>query len=170
MDTRTRWNITRLILTTVYLLPAWLLFTWTLDPVSLGLGVVFSFVVALLTYTLFIEDREAGRRSQLPRLHMLVVYLAVLAFNMYVASFKVFWQILRGRVNPGVVHFRTALRSDIARVVLTSSITLTPGTITLDLDDDHLMVHWLDARTRHSKYAGKLIKGLYEELLRRIWI
>jgi multicomponent Na+:H+ antiporter subunit E len=170
VNTRTRWNIVRVVLTTVYLLPAWLLFTWTFDTASLLLGVVFSFTVALLTYGLFIEEQEAARRSQLPRVHMLVVYLAVLAFNMYVASFKVFWQLIRGRINPGVVHFRTALRSDIARVVLTSSITLTPGTITLDLDDDHLIVHWLDARTRHSKYAGKLVKGLYEELLRRIWI
>ena len=169
MSSRTRWNIARVVLTTVYLLPAWLLFTWTFDIGSVVLGVIFSFGVALLTYSLFIGDLEAARRSQLPRVHMLVVYLAVLAFNMYVASFKVFWQILRGRINPGVVHFRTALRSDIARVALTSSITLTPGTITLDLDDDHLTVHWLDARTRHSKYAGKLIKGLYEKLLRRIW-
>ena len=170
MNTRTRWNIARVALTTIYLMPAWLLFTWTFDAASLVLGGIFSFTVALLTYKLFVEDLEAGRRSQLPRVHLLIVHLALLAFNMYVASFRVFWQILRGRINPGVVHFRTALRSDIARVALTSSITLTPGTITLDLDDDHLTVHWLDARTRHSKYAGKLVKGLYEELLRRIWI
>jgi multicomponent Na+:H+ antiporter subunit E len=37
------------------------------------------------------------------------------------------------------------------------------------LDDDHLIVHWLDARTTHSKYAGKLVKGTYEQVLKRIW-
>jgi multicomponent Na+:H+ antiporter subunit E len=170
MQRRTRWNIARVWLTTVYLFAGWLLFTWSLELTSVLMGLLLSAVVALLTYPIFIDDAEAERRSQLPRAHLLVVYLAVLVFNMYVASFKVLWQILRGRINPGVVHFRTRLHADVARVALSNSITLTPGTITLFLDDDHLIVHWLDARTTHSKYAGNLIKGPYENLLRRIWI
>jgi len=89
---------------------------------------------------------------------------------MYIASFKVLWQIIRGRINPGVVHFRTRLRSDIARVALTNAITMTPGTITLLLDDDHLIVHWLDTRTTHSQYASNVIAGPFERLLKRIWI
>jgi multicomponent Na+:H+ antiporter subunit E len=55
-------------------------------------------------------------------------------------------------------------------VILANSITLTPGTITLNLDDDHLIVHWLDAETIHSKYAGELIKGDFERLLKRIFV
>jgi len=89
---------------------------------------------------------------------------------MYVASFRVLVRILKGDINPRIVHFRTRLKTDIARVALSSSITLTPGTITLDLDDDHLVVHWLDAETTHSRYAGRLIKGAYEKLLRRVWL
>ncbi|MFP4067599.1 MAG: Na+/H+ antiporter subunit E [Spirochaetaceae bacterium] len=164
-----RWNVVRVILTTIYLMIGWVLFTWTLESRLLLAGLGFSFVVSLLTYGLFIEQEEAGRRWLIPNLPWLVVYGAVLIFQMYVASFKVLWNILRGRINPGVVHFRTRLSSDIARVALTNSITLTPGTITLDLDDDHLIVHWLDARTRHSKYAAELVKGAYERILKRIW-
>ncbi len=164
-----RWNAVRIALTTVYLMVGWVLFTWTVEPGFLLIGLGFSFIVAMLTYSLFIEQEEASRRSLVPRVHMLVVYAAVLIFEMYVASFRVLWNILRGRINPGVVHFRTRLSSDIARVALTNSITLTPGTITLDLDDDHLIVHWLDARTTHSKYAGELVKGRYERILKRIW-
>jgi multicomponent Na+:H+ antiporter subunit E len=166
---QTRWNAVRVALTTAYLMVGWVLFTWSLEPRFLLIGVAFSLLVSLLTYSLFIEQEEAARRTLLPRIHFLVVYLAVLIFQMYVASFKVLWSILRGRINPGVVHFRTRLSSDIARVALTNSITLTPGTITLDLDEDHLIVHWLDARTTHSKYAGELVKGVYERILKRIW-
>lgn len=170
MDRELRWNIARVILTTVYLFLGWLLFTWSVALESLALGVVFSFIVALITFRLFIEEDEAARRSHLPRLDFLVVYLVVLVFTMYVASFRVLWNILRGRINPGVVHFRTRLRSDIARVALSNSITLTPGTISLLIDDDHLIVHWLDARTTHSRYAADLIAGRFESLLKRIWI
>ncbi|MFW5883884.1 MAG: Na+/H+ antiporter subunit E [Spirochaetota bacterium] len=164
-----RWNTVRIAVTTVYLMLGWLLFTWSVSPGSLVLGLIHSAIVALLTFPIFVESDEAARRSHLPRVEILGVFLLVLVFSMYVASFKVLWQILRGRINPGVVHFRTRLRTDIARVALTSSITLTPGTITLFLDDDHLIVHWLDARTTHSKYASKLVAEPYERLLRRIW-
>lgn len=170
MDTRTRWNLVRFVITTLYLLVGWVLFTWSLDAQSLVLGAVNAGLLALLTYPVFVAEDEVALRSQIPRLDILGVYLLVLVYSMYVASFRVLWQILRGRINPGVVHFRTRLRSDIARVALTSSITLTPGTITLLIDDDHLIVHWLDARTRHSRYASKLVAGPFERLLGKIWV
>lgn len=170
MDIRTRWNAARIVLTTFYLMAGWLLFTWRLTPQVVVLGLVQSVIVALLTYRIFIAEDEVARRAQLPRLHWLVVYLVVLVFQMYVASFKVLWQILRGRINPGVVHFRTRLKSDVARVALASSITLTPGTIALLIDDDHLIVHWLDTRTTHSRRASELIALPFERLLRRIWV
>lgn len=169
MTRLTRWNLVRMLVTAAYLFGGWILFTWSVDPGSLVLGAVHALIVALLTYPFFVEYDEAERRAHIPRVTILAVYLVVLVFQMYVASFKVLWQIVRGRINPGVVHFRTRLRTDIARVALTSSITLTPGTITLYLDDDHVIVHWLDARTTHSRYASSLIAGPYEKLLRRVW-
>jgi len=170
MTSGARWNVVRVVVTMAYLMAGWVLFTWRLSGATLILGLIQSLIVALLTFPIFIERDEAALRSHIPRVELLGVFILVLVFNMYVASFKVLWQIIRGRINPGVVHFRTRLRSDIARVVLTSSITLTPGTITLLLDDDHLIVHWLDARTTHSRYASNLIAGPYEKLLRRIWV
>jgi multicomponent Na+:H+ antiporter subunit E len=170
VTSRTKWAIVRFLLTAATLMGGWVLFTWSLDLGSLLAGLGACTVVAVFTYSIFIDEQEAGRRAHVPRIHMLAVFLAVLVFNMYVASFQVLWQIVRGRIKPGVVHFRTRLRTDIARVALTHSITLTPGTVTILLDDDHLIVHWLDTRTTHSRRAGQLIKGLYEELLKRVWL
>ncbi len=170
MRTRTWWNLTRFILTFISLLAGWVLFTWSLAPRDLIIGAANASVVSLLSYPIFIAEDEASRRANIPRIWILGIYLIVLIFNMYIASFKVLWQIIRGRINPGVVHFRTRLRSDIARVALTNAITMTPGTITLLLDDDHLIVHWLDTRTTHSRYASNVIAGPFERLLKRIWI
>ncbi len=168
--TRFRWSVVRFVLTAMTLFVGWLLFTWRLDGPSVALGAVFSGLIALATYHIFIEESEAAWRALLPRVHWLVAYLVVLVATMYIASFRVLWQIVRGRINPGIVHFRTRLKSDIGRVVLSTGITLTPGTITVDLDDDHLVVHWLDATTRHSRHAGNLIKGTYEGIIRRVWL
>ncbi len=170
MNREIRWNLTRIGLTTVYLFAGWVLFTWNVSLRSLMIGLVHSIIVAVITFRLFIEEDEAARRSHMPRPHYLLIFTVVLIYQMYVSSFQVLWNIVRGRINPGVVHFRTRLRSDIARVTLGNSITLTPGTITLLIDDDHLIVHWLDSRTTHSKYASSLIAGRFESLLKRVWI
>jgi multicomponent Na+:H+ antiporter subunit E len=170
MDVLTKWKIIRVILTTLYLLGGWILFTGTFAFYSLFVGCLFSVLVALLTYSLFIDEKEADRRSLIPHAHLLVIYMLLIIFKMYVASFKVLFNVIRGNINPRVVHFRTRLKSDLARVLLANSITLTPGTITLNLEDDHLIVHWLDAKTIHSKHAGELIKGEFERLLKRIFI
>ena len=170
MSLRSRWALVRFLITFFTLFAGWLLFTWSLDPGSIIAGILSSLTVSAVTYSIFIDESEAELRAHLPRLHYLLIFAGVLIFNMYVASFRVLWQIVRGNINPGIVHFRTRLKTDIARVALASSITLTPGTITLDLDDDHLVVHWLDARTTHSRYAGRLIKGAHEKLLKKVWL
>ncbi len=165
-----KWKIVRIVLTTIYLFAGWLVFTGTFSAYSLLMGLCFSGLIALTTYSLFIHEYEAHRRALLPRVDLLVVYAVILIYKMYVASFKVLFNVLRGDINPRIVHFRTRLKSDMARIILANSITLTPGTISVHLDDDHLIVHWLDASTRHSKYAGELIKGPFENLLKRIFI
>jgi len=170
MNLFTKWKITRIIITTIYLFAGWLLFSGSTETFSLVIGLFFSSVTALFTYSLFIEEREAERRSLIFNIHYLVLYLIFILFMMYAASFRVLYNVIRGNINPRVVHFRTKLKSDIARVILTNSITLTPGTITLALDDDHLIVHWLDAGTTHSRYAGDIIKGRMEKILKRIFV
>ena len=126
MKLETRWALTRFSITFLSLFAGWLLFTWSLEAGSLIAGVAASLVIAFFTFSVFVEEQEAARRGHLPRPHMLLIFLVVLVFNMYVASFQVLWQILRGKINPGIVHFRTHLKTDIARVSLTSAITPHP--------------------------------------------
>jgi multicomponent Na+:H+ antiporter subunit E len=170
MTNLAKWTLVRVLFTSLYLFGGWLLFTWSLDARSLILGAGFSLTIALATFRIFIDDDEAARRSLMPRVHLLVFYLLLVLYKIYLASFAVAWSTLRGDFNPRVVHFRTRLNSDIARSVISGSITLTPGTITLELTDDHLVVHWLNAETTHSRFAGELIKGGFERLLRKIWV
>jgi multicomponent Na+:H+ antiporter subunit E len=169
MTTSRKWAAVRIVLTAAYLFIGWLLFTWSIAPDSLISGGAFSLIIAAATYRLFIDEGEAARRTLLPRLHMLLLYLLYLIYALYSASFRTAVAVLKNDYSPRVVHFRTRLQSDIARSVIAGSITLTPGTITLELTDDHLVVHWLEAQTTHSRYAGELVKGRLEKLLKRVW-
>ncbi len=170
MELFRKWKLARIVLTACYLAAGWLLFTWTVAPFPLFLGLLFSTAVAFLTYGVFIAEGEAARRALLPRLHLLVLYILLIVFRVYAASFRIALRVLTGDITPRIVHFRSRLRSEMARVVLANSITLTPGTVSLDLDEDHLIVHWLEARTTHSGYAARLIARPFERWLRRIWV
>ena len=61
-----------------------------------------------------------------------------------------------GRLRPQIVRFRTRLRGDVARVFLGNAITLTPGTITLDIDDDEFVVHALSDVAAASLRSGEM--------------
>jgi multicomponent Na+:H+ antiporter subunit E len=170
MDLLQKWKIVRIVMTVFYLMGGWLLFTGTVAPFALLLGLFFSTVIALLTYNLFIEEQEAARRALIPRIYLLIGYLVLIMVKVYIASFRIAWKVVSGDITPRIVHFRSRLRSDLARVALANSITLTPGTLTLDLEQDHLVVHWLDAPTTHSGHAARLIARPFERWLKRIWV
>lgn len=170
MNVILKWKAVRIVLTAFYLLAGWILFTGTFAASSVIMGSVFSLVVAAVSYRLFIDEQEASRKTLLPRFYLIVLYLLIVLWKVYTSSFKVALSLITGNINPRIVHFRTRLRSDLARTALAGSITLTPGTVTLDLDEDHLIVHWLHAETTHSAHAFRLIAGSFERLLKRIWI
>jgi multicomponent Na+:H+ antiporter subunit E len=170
MKARRLWRIIRYGFTVLFLFICWMLFSATLDIPYLIIGLLGSLVIALVVYPVFIEEHEAGRRSVIPRLLPLVWYLPLLVWALYSASFKMLKAIITGNAAPGIVHFKSSLRSDLARVLLAHAITFSPGTITMDLNEDHYIVHWMFVSTRHSRQAGNEIKGPLEGQLRKIWI
>jgi len=62
-------------------------------------------------------------------------------------------------VSPRIVRYKMFLKSDIARFIFANSITLTPGTITMVMNDDLLYIHAISEQTE---------KGLYGDMERRI--
>ena len=94
-----------------------------------------------------------------------VFYVIVLVVEIFKANIAVTKLILAPDIDiePCLVRFRTALKSTAARAALANSITLTPGTLTVSLDGDEILVH---ALTR--KIAGKLEGSIFEKLLARM--
>ncbi|MBN2875268.1 MAG: Na+/H+ antiporter subunit E [Spirochaetales bacterium] len=170
MDTRRRWRLVRVAQTFGVLLGLWFLFSWSLEPTSVVGGLLFAGILATISYDVFIEEHEAARHSVLPRVVPAATFLLTLIASMYASSFSVLVAVCTGDVQPRVVHFRSKLRADLARVVLAESITFTPGTIALELDEDQLIVHWLTATTRHSARAGDEVKGSLERAIKRAWL
>jgi multicomponent Na+:H+ antiporter subunit E len=68
-------------------------------------------------------------------------------------------------INPGIVKIKTKLKSNLGRLVLANSITLTPGTLTIDVIDDTLYIHWIDVSTQDVQKASEEIAAVFEKYL-----
>ncbi len=75
--------------------------------------------------------------------------------------------ILTGKADPKIIEISTSLESDFLISVLANSITLTPGTITVDVRGQKLWVLWVMPKTLDADLAGELIKGSFEKRLEK---
>lgn len=90
----------------------------------------------------------------------LILYIPWLIWQMLVSSIYVAGLILKGpdHVAPSLIRFRCPLPSVVHRVVLANSITLTPGTLTVDLKDNGYLVHALTQKTADEVLEGTLAR------------
>ena len=124
---------------------AWVVFNGrlTLEIALFGVavaGAVFAFVCRFMDYSLKQELRFYRRMPAF------LQYLYCLIKEVIAANLAVCRLILtrKEEMEPVLVHVHADLKSETARVILANSITLTPGTITVSLEGDKLLVHCLD--------------------------
>lgn len=103
-------------------------------------GAIYAFMCKFMDFSIG-KDIFIIRKSGL-----ILQYVVVLVLEIVKANISVFKMLFSSRYNlePAIIHFRTNLKSKMARVILANSITLTPGTITVYLDEDYYVVHCLD--------------------------
>lgn len=133
----------------------WVVLSGKFDVFHLGCGVI---TVAVLIW--LHQALEPFRPPGAPgiRLRRLLPYLLWLLKEMVVAAVQVALVILRpkGCFNPRLIRFESEQPSLLNAVIFGHSITLTPGTITLDLKDDHYLVHALTPETARGVVEGSM--------------
>lgn len=72
-------------------------------------------------------------------------------------------------VRPAIVKVRTRLRNPVARLLLANSITLTPGTLTVEMNGEWLYVHWVVATTTDPAAATEAIVAGFEKYLEQMY-
>jgi multicomponent K+:H+ antiporter subunit E len=147
------------------LLAGWLWLHNTLDPAHLVLGVVLGLAIPLFTRR-FWPDTQPVRRPL-----RLLEFLAVVVYDIVVANIQVAAVILgpSSRVRSGFVRVPLALHDDFAITVFASTISLTPGTVSVDLAADRraLYVHYLSEHDPAALAAS--MKARYERRIREIF-
>jgi multicomponent Na+:H+ antiporter subunit E len=100
------------------------------------------------------------------------VYIFVFSWYVLRGGLDVAWRVLHPAmpIRPGVVRMKSTLETATGRTALANSITLTPGTLTLDVTDDGVFyVHWLYVTTLDDEEAAGLILRRFEWYIKRIF-
>jgi multicomponent Na+:H+ antiporter subunit E len=149
----------------------WCFLSWMPDYQHLIVGVFVSLLVALLTGDLFNQPRTLACPGRY--FYFLVCYLPLFLWECFKANIDVACRVLHPclPIEPGIVKVKTSLKTDTGITFLANSITLTPGTLSVDVDKDKgfLYVHWINVKEKDIDAATKEIVARFEKILIKIF-
>ena len=155
----------RYIYTFLIMFGFWILLSGKFDLFHLTLGVISSALVSFLSADLFMYNPQS--RSHFKTGLRFLLYLPWLLYQILLSTLHVTFLALHPKmkelIDPTIVTFKTTLKTDIAKVAMANSITLTPGTITIRIEGQVFYVHAI------SRKAAAGLPGEMEERLAKVF-
>jgi len=153
----------------------WIIATWPYargkwDVQVIIAGLVASFVVAILFHEMLPKEHHIFISPV--RVFWAMVYVPVFFYYVFKANLDVVYRALHPQmpIKPGIVKIKTTLKTDSAITALANSITLTPGTLTVDLTDDgYMYIHWINVKSDDVEEATWYIARRFEWFLHKIF-
>ncbi len=135
---------------------------WSVEELVLGVSVAL-IVSAVASDILCRSDNY--RMLNPVRWIIMLVYAIPLFIEMVKANLDVAYRVITGNIRPGIVKIKPPLKTDLGITFLANSITLTPGTLTVDVDEENkdLYIHWINV----TRKPTKTISGRFTKWIRR---
>ncbi len=153
----------------------WMLLTWPFVDGKIDLqvvvaGLIASIIVAVLFHEILPKEHHVFISPL--RIFWFLVYVPVFFYYVFKANLDVVYRALHPKmpIKPGIVKIKTTLKTESGITALANSITLTPGTLTVDLTDDgFLYIHWINVKSDDIEQATKYIAQRFEWFLKKIF-
>lgn len=127
-------------------------------------AIFFSSIAAVIQARIFYVNKGEKEKINISLIRG-IMYLFLLIFEIYKSSFKMILYIIKGKEEVKVVKIPTKIENHWQRVVVATSITLTPGTVSITEQKKTLWVLGLDIEGEDKEKIGDSIKGSFEDLL-----
>ena len=161
-----------LFVTFVCLWLAWIALTGSLNLQELTVGAVVAAFVAMVSCELLFR-RSMREKFEPKRWGYALAYVPAYLWAELKAHASVIYRILHPRmpIKPGIVRVPTALQTDFGITGLANAITMTPGTLSVDVSEEEssLYVHWINVKETEPEQTSKEIAWPFERFLRRIF-
>jgi len=150
----------------------WLILSCSIDLGNLIIAILVGVFVSLLTSDIF-QDKIRFSKDIKRYLGFFFEYIPLFIWECIKANIDGAWRVVHPDlpINPGIVKVKTTLKSDAALTFLANSLTLKPGTITVDIDKENgfLYIHWVDVKTQDVSKATEYLVRKFERVLERIF-
>jgi multicomponent Na+:H+ antiporter subunit E len=153
---RSRLAVRNFVITFFILIAFWILLSGRFDAFHLTLGIICSVLVSYVSHELlFFNVRLGDFRIRARRFFQAAPWFLgqIFSANLHVAYLALSPKM---PIDPQIIRFQTKLESDISWVALANSITLTPGTITVDIREGEFFVHALDKKVAYDLNTGEM--------------
>jgi multicomponent Na+:H+ antiporter subunit E len=154
----------------IWILGAWPFVDGKIDLQVMTAGVIAALIVAFLFHEILPKEHRVFISPV--RIFWALVYLPVFFYYVIKANLDVVYRALHPKmpINPGIVKIQTRLKTESGITALANSITLTPGTLTVDLTDDgFLYIHWINVKSDDIEQATTFIAQRFEWFLMKIF-
>ncbi len=143
----------------------WLLLSGHYDPLLLGLGVASVGLTVYLAHRMDIFDHESFPIQLLSRLPVFLVYILREIVKSNIDVLKRISSRDVDAVNPRLEEFPLPQDTDLGRVIYANSITLTPGTVSVELTKDSVIVHALAKDFADDLLTGEMAKAIPDKVV-----
>jgi len=136
---------------------------------ELILGTIFAVITALIVKSLFNKlNIKLSNKALNPKrwLLFLAYVFGPFALSLIKANIDVAYRVLTGKIKPAIVEIDPKLKNDFGITMLANSITLTPGTLTLEAKGGKLYIHWLNAKSEKPRI--RQVCSSFADWIRRI--
>lgn len=149
----------------------WTVLCWPLDWQHAAVGVIASVIVAAIAGDMLVT--RPHKVFRLARYLWFAYYVPLFVWECLKANLEVAYLVAHpaAPIRPGIVKVRSRLKSDVALTFLANSITLTPGTLCVDIDGPNgiLYVHWIRVKDTDTQKATEAIVSTFENVLAKIF-
>ncbi|MEN8170540.1 MAG: Na+/H+ antiporter subunit E [Pseudomonadota bacterium] len=151
----------------VLLFAFWLLLSGHFDPLLLGLGLASVMLTIFLMKRMNVIDHESyplHLSSQLP------AFFAYILREIVIANIDVIKRIMTSggkSISPRLIEIPLPQKTDLGRVIYANTITLTPGTVSVELTKERVIVHALTKEAADDLSTGNMAKAIPDQLINR---
>ena len=149
----------------------WFALTDIKDLQEVIAGIFVAFLISLIAGQFLVITTSS--QGILKRLIFFIKYIFRFLWEMIKANIDVAYLVIHPMlpIKPGIVKIKTKLKKDSAITVLCNSITLTPGTLTMDVNEDmgELYIHWINVKAENVDEATEKISSVFEKILTEVF-
>lgn len=149
----------------------WCLLNWPVDLAHIILGIIVSLLISIITGDLFAQRPHLF--LHVTRYLWFLYYIPLFLWECLKANLDVAYRVIHPKlpIKPGIVKVKTTLKTDTGLTFLANTITLTPGTMSVDVDKEngYLYIHWINVQSQDIEKATQIIVSKFERVLKKIF-